>query len=68
MYLVLVDAIDRSFKDILKLTDLYILFSFGTFNSFLADLGRHRVYSACCSAQKARKSVINQLSKENNRH
>ena len=34
-----------------------LLFSFGTSDSFLADLGRNRVYGACCSAQPAYKSV-----------
>ena len=34
-----------------------LLFSFGTSDSFLAGLGRNRVYGACCSAQPAYKSV-----------
>ena len=34
-----------------------LLFRFGTFNSFLADLDRNRVYDACCSAQTAHKPV-----------
>ena len=34
-----------------------LLFSFGTFDSFLAGLGRNRVYRACCSAQTVHKPV-----------
>ena len=34
-----------------------LLFSFGTFNSILAGLGRYRVYLACCSDQIAYKPV-----------
>ena len=33
----------------------WLYFSFGTFDSFLADLGRNQVYGACCSAQMAHK-------------
>ena len=31
--------------------------SFGTFDSFLAGLGRNQVYGACCPAQTAYKPV-----------
>ena len=33
----------------------YLLYSFGTFNSFLTGVGRNRVYVACCSAQAVHK-------------
>ena len=36
---------------------LAALFSFGTFDSFLAGLGRNGVYGGCCSAPMACKLV-----------
>ena len=38
-------------------SSVYLLFSFGTFDSFLSILDRYWVYGACCSAQTAHKSV-----------
>ena len=35
-----------------------LFFIFGTFNSFLAGLGRNQVHGACCSVQMAHKPVF----------
>ena len=45
---------------------LYLLFSFGTFDSFLVGLGRNQVYlySACCSTQTAHKPVSSSSAKQ----
>ena len=41
-----------------------LLFSFGTFDSFLAGLDRNWVYGVCCSAQMAHKSVQTSSAKQ----
>ena len=38
--------------------------SFGTFDSFLAGLGKNQVYDACCSAQMAYKTVHTSSAKQ----
>ena len=40
-----------------QLVHAQLLFSFGTFDSFLADLGRNRVYGGFYSAQTANEPV-----------
>ena len=52
-----IKAAEATLQYINETVRLYTLFCFCTFDSFLAGLGRNRVYGVCCSAQAAHKPV-----------